>query len=310
MVSVSFSQMKDTYLQKGDESDWVSVLQDTLNGCSVGPVSISGEFDSQTEAAVKEFHRAVGWSEKGGIVDSQTWTELENYPKLPHWEPSVAIPTSNRKKQANSEKAEAPVLDSNGFDPILFSRFSEKELGRNLYWSKAIDNKHIRRYTSLFEKSFGKGRFPWCAATVLWCLNNFNKQGGLGIPIRVPGVQHTLALVESWQQWAQSMGFYIDNDGVNFPQPGDLIIFDWDQKSVNEVDRDWDDHIGVFLRMDGNMFICAEGNAQSRETGGGRTGIFSRYRQNIQGWARLPKGCKYDSSTQKLVVQPGRVILN
>ncbi|OKH45030.1 hypothetical protein NIES30_21345 [Phormidium tenue NIES-30] len=145
---------------------------------------------------------------------------------------------------------------------------------------------------------FGRGRFAWCAATVLWCLNNFDGQGGLKIPIQIPGGDYTLALVEQWQTWMSDLGLYIDNTGINRPQPGDLLMFDWEQKRFDEPELDWEDHIGIFLRMSGSKFVVAEGNAQTTATGGGRTGIFEHSPIVIQGWARLPENCKYDPATK------------
>lgn len=270
-------------LKKGDKNPWVSVLQHTLAGCGF-TIDVDGEFGNETEKVLKDFQESVGLPESG-VTDPTTWDALNDHPKLPNW--STRVITDS-------------ILGTGGFNRDLFVKFAERELGRNLYWSNPNDNRELRKITKPFEATFGRGHFHWCAAAVLWCLNNFDGQGGLEIPIRIPGQPYTLALVEQWQDWSKDMRMYIDNTGMNRPQPGDLLMFDWDQTSFNAPDITWEDHIGIFLRMSGSKFVVAEGNAQTRATGGGRTGIFERSPMVIRGWARLPDGCKYNSTTKKL----------
>jgi lysozyme family protein/peptidoglycan hydrolase-like protein with peptidoglycan-binding domain len=270
-------------LKIGDKNAWVSVLQHTLNGCGY-VIDVDGEFGSNTERVLKKFQQDVGFSETG-VANTQTWNALNDHRKLPNWSPRIVTRT---------------IISTGGFNRILFVEFAERELGRDLYWARPNDNREIRKFTKPFEPVFGRGRFAWCAATVLWCLNNFDGQGGLKIPIQIPGDDYTLALVEQWQTWMKDLGLYIDNTGVNRPQPGDLLMFDWEQKRFDEPDSDWEDHIGIFLRMSGSKFVVAEGNAQTRATGGGRTGIFERSPIVIQGWARLPENSNYDPITKRL----------
>lgn len=136
-----------------------------------------------------------------------------------------------------------------------------------------------------FYSVFGKGKWPWCAATVTYAAEH----AGLPMPIKAPSKWgYTFALVEAWQQWAKEKGFYYDNDGKFVPERGDISLFDWSQKSIDTPDADWEDHIGCHLRMDGKNYICAEGNT------GGQTNIKERTAIQIQGWVRIPDGFTFD----------------
>jgi hypothetical protein len=67
-------------------------------------------------------------------------------------------------------------------------------------------------------------------------------------------------------------------------------MFDWNQINIDEPDRDYEDHIGVFLRMNGDLFVCAEGNTDHQVVSVGRTAIKERKRQLIQGFGVIPEG--------------------
>jgi hypothetical protein len=139
-------------------------------------------------------------------------------------------------------------------------------------------------FTKKFEPAFGKNRFPWCAAFVTWCC----EQAGLNIPMNCP-TGYTFALVEAWQIWAKSKGFYIDNAKGVIAQPGDIIIFDWDQRNLNDPDSDWDDHIGFVVDYlpDSGFYATAEGNVNDATARKNRDKIL------IQGFIRIPDGFKF-----------------
>jgi lysozyme family protein/peptidoglycan hydrolase-like protein with peptidoglycan-binding domain len=268
-------------LRKGDKGRWVSFAQDLLNGCGYGPLDVDSEFGDETEKNVKKFQAALGLvfdSFANGFVDFQTWKALIQHKKLDSWTLQTLVFSGG-----------VISLPSTGFNRQKLVAFVERELSRNLIWSR---NGEARKYTRDFEGVFGRGRFAWCGATVRWCLNNYDGAGGLKLPIQIPSHQYTLALVEAWQDWMKSLGFYRDNDGIYRPQPGDIVLFDWDQTKISQRDTDWEDHIGFHLRMSGRQYVCAEGNAKVSETGSGRTGIFVRDAIDIQGWAHIPDGFK------------------
>ena len=270
-------------LKRGDKGPWVGVAQHTLAGCGFStpssPIRVDNDFGPKTEDGVKRFQKDVGFQETG-IIDKDMWLAMDRHDKLPGWSPLVIFPGGVQPSPVISPSPGG----SQGYNRNEVVAFVERELARNLVWTK---DGEARKYTKAFEPVFGRGRFPWCAATVHWCLNNFDGLGGCGLPIRVPGKTYTFALVEEWQRFMDQLGFYIDNNGTNRPIPGDLVFFDWDQRNIHEADNDWEDHIGFHLRMNGGLYVCAEGNSSNR------TGIFERSAISIQGWGRFPDGWRY-----------------
>jgi hypothetical protein len=176
----------------------------------------------------------------------------------------------------------APELKQKmGFDPIDFVNLVRFEANKKLHWTP---NSEAVKYTRTFEKVGLRGRFPWCAAFVHWCLNSHQ----VYVPLfcaEYPG--YTYALCESWQKMAQVRGWYSDNNGNNKPQAGDLVLFDWGQRNIHEPDTDWEDHIGVYLEeIDSRSFWCAEGNSHNK------SGLFKRNYASVQGYVRIPVGTK------------------
>ena len=158
---------------------------------------------------------------------------------------------------------------------------AETEGKKKLTWAPGLE---ATKYTRDFEPVFGKARYSWCASFVRWC----TVLAGLNTPIKAPSkFGYTFALVEAWQQWAIQAGFYLDNDGAYVPERGDIVIYDWEQTNINQPDTNWDSHIGVFLKMEGSTFICAEGNT------GNMTNIKKRTSVNIQGFIKIPDGYKF-----------------
>lgn len=161
------------------------------------------------------------------------------------------------------------------------AEIAEREAKLNLVWAVGGP---ARKYTKDFEPVFGQGRFAWCGAFVRWCC----KEAGLNIPINAPsGFGYTFALVEAWQQWAIQQKFYIDHDGKFAPTAGDIVIFDWDQKSIDQPDLNWDSHVAVFLRRNGELYQTAEGNS------GNMTAVRNQKSRFIQGYIRIPAEFKF-----------------
>lgn len=181
---------------------------------------------------------------------------------------------------------------SDGFNGVKFAKFCETELSQNIHWSRSI------KFIQPFVPDFGSGSWHWCGATVYWLINEFlYKPNGKKMALRYQGMEATFALVEACQQYFQRQGWYQDNRAGYIPPPGAIVIFDWDQVNINEPDQDYDNHIGVFLRMNGDLFVCAEGNTDryDKETNpngilNGRTGIRERERYLIQGFGVIPEG--------------------
>lgn len=183
------------------------------------------------------------------------------------------------------------VGSSGGFNGVKFANFCETELSQNIPWSRNI------KFIQPFVPDFGNGSWHWCGATVYWLINEFlYKPNGKTMALRYPGMEATFALVEACQQYFQSQGWYQDNRAGYIPPPGAIVIFDWDQTNINEPDQDYDNHIGVFLRMNGDLFVCAEGNTDRYSpqnpngAPNGRTAIRERERYLIQGFGVIPEG--------------------
>jgi len=144
-----------------------------------------------------------------------------------------------------------------GFNGSEFALLAEREALKNIVWYPGGE---ANKYTQPFKIYFGNSRFPWCGAFVHWLLNHY----GVKTPTKTTDSlgKYTFALVENWQHVAKVRNWYHDHDGFFKPSPGDLVIFDWKQRHIDEIDNDFEDHIGVFLEMKNGQFKCAEGNTK------------------------------------------------
>ena len=111
--------------------------------------------------------------------------------------------------------------------------------------------------------------YDWCAAFVTWNC----RQAGYVIPDQPAGFWASMALVESWKHWAQATGQYLPKESPLVS--GDILLFEW-----NDGDTQLD-HIGIYLRSQGNVLKVAEGNKANR------SGVFDRQRTSVAGIVRL-----------------------
>lgn len=222
---------------------------------------VTDAFNANVDAAVRWAQRSFGIG-VDGVVGPITKSSLEN--------------ALRRKRGQN------PHL---GFEGAKFAEFCEAQLRGNIPWTPNI------KFVQPFVQTLGCQRWPWCAATVYWLINEFlYKPQGKTLPLRYPGMEATFALVEAFQQFFKQQGWYQDNRAGYVPPLGAIVIFDWDQIDIDEPDRDRDNHIGVFLRMNGDLFVCAEGNTDHQIVSVGRTAIKERTRESIQGFGIIPEG--------------------
>lgn len=179
------------------------------------------------------------------------------------------------------------------FTKAKLADIAEAEAKKHLVWSPGSE---ADKYRKKFFNVFGTGKWSWCAAFQTWCA----EQAGLAMPENCPShFGYTFALVEAWQQWAIQMGFYHKNDGHYVPTRGCQVIFDWSKKSLSEPDTDWDNHIGLYLHMDGAAYVCAEGNTSNQTNIKERSGI------NIEGFIDIPDGYSFDGVAPQVPVFPG-----
>lgn len=171
-----------------------------------------------------------------------------------------------------------------GFRGFKFALLAEEEALKNLVWYPGGE---ANKYTQPFQIYFGSSRFPWCGAFIHWLLN----QHGVKTPTKTNDSlgNYTFALVENWQHVAKVRNWYHDHNGFFKPEPGDIVLFDWKQTHINEVDDDFEDHIGVFLRMEGKQFKCAEGNTRKGKVRN-ISNVCLRNSNKIQGFIRIPEG--------------------
>lgn len=88
---------------------------------------------------------------------------------------------------------------------------------------------------------------PWCADFVSWVF----KQAGVPIGKEGAGDDWTVSL----KQWAEGNGRWRDKSAP--PQPGDMIMFDWE--GDGKVD-----HVGMVDHMEGNTIHTIEGNSSDQ----------------------------------------------
>ena len=113
-------------------------------------------------------------------------------------------------------------------------------------------NGKAKKYTKKFEPIFGTGRFAWCMAFGIYCVEQAT---GETLPIHIPGDpnKYTWALVEAVEQWARRNGKWVANNGDITAQRGWICQLDYEGDG-------WDDHTGVVLEDRGDYVLLAEGN--------------------------------------------------
>ena len=179
---------------------------------------------------------------------------------------------------------ENSAIAQKGFNSFEFASLAEKEALKNLIW---FPGGEANKYTEAFRIYFGSSRFPWCGAFIHWLLN----QHGVKTPTKTMDSlgNYTFALVENWQHVAKVRNWYYDHNGFFKPSPGDLVLFDWKQTHVDEIDDDFEDHIGVFLGMQKDKYRCAEGNTRKGNIRN-ISNVCLRNSNIIQGFIRIPEG--------------------
>ncbi len=241
------------YLRLGVEGEDVEALQRVLNARGFNAGVVDGEFGSQTETAVKNFQKATG-IDVDGEVGSQTWTALGG--KFDN-----KLPSDIRAKLAD---------------------FAEHEAAKNLVWNDV--NSEAEKYLKPFREPMLKlghiGSEPefynWCAAFVTYCCRNV----GIEIPVIPEGFWATMALVESWKDWAKKNGYWYPKGSIT-PQRGDIVVFDW-QRNNSELD-----HIGIVRgytpESSSSEIQTSEGNHSDENI----SGNFRQKMANVAGFIRI-----------------------
>lgn len=128
---------------------------------------------------------------------------------------------------------------------------------------------------------FGFDGFPWCGMFMSWVYSL------AGCPIPRVDFAKGFASVPAMFQYAKKNGL-ITTD----PQPGDLVIYDWQKGKVTE--SDWTpDHVGMFeswTDKQAGTFVAVEGNTSPKNMSNG--GMVQSTRRNtlfVQAFVKLLK---------------------
>lgn len=104
-----------------------------------------------------------------------------------------------------------------------------------------------------YPNSFGRGQESYCADFASWVITNAG--GSLNDPW-CPSIKNQLINTGNWK-------------GRSDPQPGDLVLFDWDHDNVA-------DHVGLVKSVNGNGTLTTiEGNTGGP---GGQEGVWEKTR--------------------------------
>jgi hypothetical protein len=233
--------------------DDVLTLQKALAAAGYAPGPIDGFYGSTTFAAVEAFQAAHGLT-VDGVVGDKTWTLLLNPTPTP-----VPIPTP-RPQSVIGPQALAEAVKYLGI----------KELPPN-------SNK------TQFGEWFGVNGVAWCNIFVSYCFAtspaNYIICGGF----KGAGVKagKGCAYVPTTEAWLRASGKWV---GKTEAQPGDIVIFNWDQKGDPE-------HIGIVESWVGGpqgQFVSIEGNTSvGNDSDGGEVMRRTRRLGQVDGFGRI-----------------------
>lgn len=288
-----------TELRAGDFGAQVTELQQLLQRAGVPTGPIDGDFGPMTQAAVRRFQASRGLP-VDGVVGPRTWAALKQAPTTPA--PST-VPSSLRSGDfgADVEKLQRE-LERHGFDVggidgsfgpgtrsavVRFQRAKGLEadgvvgpgtwraLGGAVvaptpppsngdFRARILDAARGELGTTesgdnrgealKYPQHFGRGAEAWCADFVSYVMQQSG--GDMNDPY-CPSIVNDLKAQGAWK-------------GKSNPQPGDMVLFDWDGDRVA-------DHIGIVERVNADGTIgTIEGNTQDPQSG--REGVWRRTR--------------------------------
>ncbi|MFO0598281.1 MAG: peptidoglycan-binding protein [Myxococcaceae bacterium] len=295
----SFSSSSEE-LGVGSSGAEVTELQQLLARAGVPTGPIDGDFGPMTQAAVRRFQQSRGL-QVDGIAGAQTLNALRRT-SSPSPAPSTVSPGSlrmgdfgaeverlqrslvragvdtsvdgafgpetrsavvrfQRQKGLNADgvvnastwqalDAAAPAPVTNGTNSSMRARVldaARAEVG-------TTESGNNRGAALKYARSFGRGAEAWCADFVSYVMR---QSGGRMNEPYCPSVVDQLKAAGNWK-------------GRSNPQPGDLVLFDWDG------DRSAD-HIGIVERVNADGSIATiEGNTSNPQTG--QEGVWRRTR--------------------------------
>jgi lysozyme family protein len=240
-------------LRWGTKGNDVKALQKALNDSGFDAGEVDGEFENNTEDAVKDFQLKAGLM-VDGEVGPMTWGKLGG-----EYDPGISYDPSD------------PVN-------LQLATFAEIEAAKGLTWSGA--DSEAEKYLSPFRQPMlildhiqtGPVFYNWCAAFVAYCC----RQVEITIPNRPENFWATMALVESWKFWAKQNGYWYPRGSV-IPMRGDIVTFDW-----TGTPGDFN-HIGIIRAYSQGSSIIKTSEGNRRNT----SGNFTRNLSSVSGIIRI-----------------------
>jgi lysozyme family protein len=240
-------------LRWGTKGNDVKALQKVLNDSGFNAGEVDGEFENNTEDAVKAFQLKAGLM-VDGEVGPMTWGKLGG-----EYDPNFSDDPSD------------PVN-------LRLATFAEIEADKKLSWVNAASE--AEKYLSPFREPMrllghigtAPVYYDWCAAFVAYCC----RQVGITIPNRSENFWATMALVESWKFWAKQNGYWYPRGSV-IPMRGDIVTFDW-----TEAPGDFN-HIGIIRAYSQGSSIIKTSEGNKRNT----SGNFTRNLSSVSGIIRI-----------------------
>lgn len=117
-------------------------------------------------------------------------------------------------------------------------RIAEKEIGTT---ENPKGSNRVKYNKAYYSQDVSGDSYSWCAVFVWWCFRQ------AAAPELYYDGRKT-AYVPTLDQWAKDNGLTVTD-----PQPGDLIIFDWNDNGIG-------DHIGICTGADIQTVKTIEGN--------------------------------------------------
>ena len=125
-------------LKQQDQGEWVTCLQDALNGCGFGPLDLDGDFGVQTLSVVVQLQHKNSLLTTG-IVDAATWSAIATHEKQFGWQPqwpseaeSTGIVGADTLKNATS----ALILEASNYlaaTPQFWGRYFQGDSSEGEY---------------------------------------------------------------------------------------------------------------------------------------------------------------------------------
>jgi peptidoglycan hydrolase-like protein with peptidoglycan-binding domain len=287
-------------LERGAFGAAVLELQQLLQRAGVPTGPLDGDFGPMTQAAVRRFQASRGLA-VDGIVGPRTWAALRGASTPAPTSPAPAVGAPLRQGDMGPDVAALQqALIRHGFHPgrvdgqfgpntrgalVAFQRskgltadgvaneatqralagpvtapapvsgdFRARILAAARGEIGTLESGNNRGAVLKYPQFFGRGAEPYCADFTSWVMQ---QAGGRMNDPYCPSVVNQLRRDGNWK-------------GRSNPQPGDLVLFDWNGDRVA-------DHIGIVERVNADGTIATiEGNTENPQTG--QQGVWRRTR--------------------------------